>query len=87
MIKNEDGSIDIYLGPKAPEGFEQNWIQTMPSKSWFGLIRLYGPTEAWFDKTWKPSDAVIIEQLTIKYIDSKELSYIIFRISKYNSLR
>src|SRR5262249_44522549 len=26
--KNADGSIDIYLGPKAPSGNESNWIPT-----------------------------------------------------------
>ena len=28
LIKNADGSVDLYFGPKAPEGKEVNWIQT-----------------------------------------------------------
>ena len=43
LIKNKDGSIDIYFGPKAPKGKEANWIQTVPSKSWLCLLRLYSP--------------------------------------------
>ena len=60
MIKNDDGSIDLHFGPKAPAGKESNWIQTVPGKGWFCLLRLYSPTEAWFDKTWRPGE---IEQI------------------------
>jgi len=56
MIANDDGSIDIYFAPKAPAGKEANWIQTVPGKGWFSLLRLYSPTEAWFDKTWRPGE-------------------------------
>lgn len=53
---NADGSYTMWFGPKAPEGHEGNWIQTMPGKSYNVLLRLYGPLEPWFDKTWKPGD-------------------------------
>jgi hypothetical protein len=53
---NEDGSFDIYFGPEAPEGYEKNWLQTIPGKSWFVALRLYGPLEPWIDKTWRPSE-------------------------------
>ena len=33
-----------------------NWIQTVPGKKWFTILRLYGPLEPWFDKTWVPGD-------------------------------
>ena len=33
-----------------------NWIQTLPGKGWFVLLRLYGPLEPFFDKTWQPSE-------------------------------
>lgn len=56
LKKNADGSIDLYFGPKAPKGFENNWVQTVPGKQWFGYFRLYGPTEAYFDKSWKLDD-------------------------------
>jgi hypothetical protein len=28
----------------------------MPGKGWNSLLGLYAPLEAWFDKSWKPSD-------------------------------
>lgn len=61
MITNDDGSIDLYFGPKAPEGKEANWIQTVPKKGWFCLLRLYSPTEAWFDKTWRPGEIELVK--------------------------
>ena len=56
MRYNDDGSVDLWFGPTAPEGNEQNWIQTVPGKMWFTILRLYGPLEPWFDKTWRPGD-------------------------------
>jgi len=53
---NADGSYTVWFGPKAPEGKADNWVQTMPNKSYFVFMRLYGPLEPWFDKTWKPGD-------------------------------
>jgi hypothetical protein len=53
---NADGSVDLYFGPKAPAGKESNWIQTVPRKGWFILLRLYGALEPWFDKTWRPGE-------------------------------
>ncbi|MGO4175913.1 DUF1254 domain-containing protein [Bosea sp. RAF48] len=53
---NADGSTDVYFGPKAPAGMENNWVQTIPGKGWFMLLRLYGPLEPWFNKTWKPGE-------------------------------
>jgi len=61
LITNKDGSIDIYFGPKAPAGKEANWIQTVPGKGWFSLLRLYSPTEAWFDKTWRPGEIELVK--------------------------
>ena len=53
---NADGSVDVYFGPKAPAGKEGNWVQTIPGKAWFTILRLYGPLEPWFNKTWRPDD-------------------------------
>lgn len=53
---NADGSYTMWFGPKAPQGHEGNWIQTVPGKSFNVLLRLYGPLQPWFDKTWKPGD-------------------------------
>jgi len=61
LQKNSDGSIDVYVGPKAPAGKESNWIQSAPGKGWNTLLRLYGPLEPWFDKAWKPGYFELIE--------------------------
>jgi len=53
---NDDNSVDVYFGPKAPAGWENNWVQTVPGKGWNVLLRLYGPLEPWFEKKWKPGE-------------------------------
>jgi hypothetical protein len=58
---NDDGSVDLYFGPKAPAGKEANWLQTVPEKGWFCVLRLYSPTEAWFDKTWRPGEIELVK--------------------------
>ncbi|BHH84692.1 hypothetical protein LA52FAK_29810 [Desulforhopalus sp. 52FAK] len=58
---NDDGSYTVWFAPKAPEGHEGNWIQTLPGKSYNVLLRLYGPLEPWFDKSWKPGDLELVE--------------------------
>ena len=53
---NSDGSVDVYFGPTAPAGEENNWVQTIPGKGWNILLRLHMPTQPWFDKTWRPGE-------------------------------
>ena len=60
-VQNTDGSTDVYFGPEAPTGKEKNWLATVPGKGYFVIFRLYGPTEPFFDQSWKPSD---IEKVT-----------------------
>ena len=55
-VVNADGTTDLYLGPKAPKGKERNWLATVPGKGYFVILRLYGPTEAALDNSWKPGD-------------------------------
>ncbi|MGB7490880.1 MAG: DUF1214 domain-containing protein, partial [Thermoanaerobaculia bacterium] len=59
--QNTDGSYDIWFAPQAPKGKENNWIQTIPGKSWFILLRAYGPLEPWIDKSWRPSELELVE--------------------------
>lgn len=56
---NADGSVDVWFGPTAPAGHESNWIQTLPGRGWFMILRLYGPLEPWFDQTWRPGEIVL----------------------------
>ena len=52
---NADGSVDLYFGPKAPAGLESNWLLTMGKKPYVWL-RLYGPTEPFWNKSFKMPD-------------------------------
>jgi len=52
----DDGSHDLYFGPTAADGLESNWVETLPGRSWFAMVRLYGPLEPWFDKRWTLSE-------------------------------
>lgn len=57
-VTNDDGSIDLYFGPNAPAGKEGNWRRTSPGEGFFVMLRLYGPTQAYFDHQWTPDDLV-----------------------------
>lgn len=59
--KNADGSFDVYFAPRAPTSKESNWLQTIPGKSWIAVLRMYGPEEAWIQKTWRPSEIELVE--------------------------
>ena len=61
LKKNADGSVTVWFGPKAPAGQDSNWVQTMPGKGWNVLLRLYGPLEPWFDKSWKAGDLELVQ--------------------------
>lgn len=60
LLVNADGSVDVYFGPKAPAGKERNWVQTIPGKGWNVILRLYGPLEPWFNKTWRPGEIELV---------------------------
>ena len=53
---NADGSVDIWFGPRAPEGKESNWVPTKADGQFEVLFRFYGPEKAVFDKTWRLPD-------------------------------
>jgi hypothetical protein len=56
-----DGSTTIYIGPTQPEGVKRgNWLQTMPGKGWFSLLRLYSPLEPFFTKEWRLSEIELV---------------------------
>ena len=61
MTQNADGSFDVYFAPEAPEGKEGNWLQTVPGKSWFTILRMYGPLEPWIDKSWRPGEIELVQ--------------------------
>jgi hypothetical protein len=55
LIVNDDGSIDVVIGPNAPDGMESNWIPTHGRDFWL-VARFYGPQLPLFDKTWTLND-------------------------------
>ena len=61
IVINADGSVDVWFGPTAPKGHENNWVQTVPGRGWSVLLRLYGPEKSWFDKTWKPGEFELVK--------------------------
>jgi hypothetical protein len=61
-VANSDGSTTVYFGPSKPANAKDgNWIQTMPGKGWFLLLRLYSPKESFFDKSWRPSEIELVK--------------------------
>ncbi|MFZ9011487.1 MAG: DUF1214 domain-containing protein [Anaerohalosphaeraceae bacterium] len=56
LQKNDDGSVDIYFGPKAPKGKESNWLPTDPKRRFFLLARFYGPEPGLFDGSFELND-------------------------------
>ena len=58
---NDDGSIEVYFGPKAPAGKESNWVQTLPGQGWNVVLRMYGALEPWFEKTWRPGEIELVK--------------------------
>jgi hypothetical protein len=56
LTTNADGSVDLYVGPSAPAGKEANWSYAAPRSRWFTIFRMYGPTEAVFDRRWELPD-------------------------------
>lgn len=56
LKKNKDGSVDIFIGPKAPAGQGANWIPTDAKRKFELMFRLYAPTKALFDKSWMLPD-------------------------------
>lgn len=53
---NGDGSVDLFIGPKAPAGYENNHLKTVGDDGWFVYFRLYAPEQPFFHKTFKLAD-------------------------------
>ena len=53
----KDGSTTLHFSPERPDGVDPgNWIQTVPDKGWFPILRCYSPKPSFFDKSWRPSE-------------------------------
>ena len=51
-----DGSTKVFVGGSPPAGYENNWIESNPEKGFFVYLRLYGPLEPYFDRSWTMPD-------------------------------
>lgn len=49
---NGDGSVDVYFGPRPPQGKDGNWVPTDAARGFELLFRIYGPKKSFFDKQW-----------------------------------
>jgi len=58
LVVSDDGATRLRIGPTAPEQDAANWAPTDPTRPFEVLFRLYGPTPAFFDKTWRLPDLV-----------------------------
>lgn len=56
LVKNADGSVDLWVGPVPPKDFEKNWIPSASGRACFAYFRLYAPTEAYFNREWALPD-------------------------------
>jgi hypothetical protein len=56
LYTEANGDVVIHFGPEPPTTADVNWLRTIPGKSWFPILRLYGPLQAWFDQTWQPGE-------------------------------
>ena len=62
VVKNKDGSIDLWFGPKQPAAApDTNWIQTVENRHFLAAVRLYGTGVEFFDQSWKPDDLVKVK--------------------------
>jgi hypothetical protein len=59
MVRNADGSVDIYFGPLLRRRRKRTGFPQPPEKPWFTMFRFYGPEKAVFDKrSMKAMEAV-----------------------------
>ena len=60
LKRNADGSVDLYIGAKAPAGFETNYMKRVGTDGWFVYFRS-APLQPFFDKTFKLPDFEVVD--------------------------
>jgi hypothetical protein len=53
---NQDRSVDVYFGPRAPASNESNWVPTRAQGEFEVLFRFYAPEKSLFEKQWRLPD-------------------------------
>ncbi len=60
--QNKDGSIEIWFGPKQPDGVADSaFTQTVPERHFLVALRLYGSSVEFYDRTSKPDHTVRVK--------------------------
>jgi hypothetical protein len=61
LKRNPDGTVDLFIGAKAPAGYESNYLKTAGTDGWFVIFRLYAPLQPYFDKTFVLPDFEMVD--------------------------
>ena len=64
LQKNADGSVDIFIGSRAPPGKDANWLPTDPNRKFELMARFYAPKPEFFEKKWLLPDVEKIAETT-----------------------
>ena len=40
---------------------ENNWLETIPGKSLFIILGMYGPVKSWIGKQWQPIEIELLK--------------------------
>ncbi len=64
---NSDGSVDLYFGPKAPQGRESQWVQTLPDTGFFLYFRICGPEAAALRRNLEAGRPARDRELTLEH--------------------
>jgi hypothetical protein len=56
-----DAPMELWFGPRAPQGAEGRWIKTIPGRGWFVYFRIYGPEQPAFDGSWQLPDFQVVD--------------------------
>jgi hypothetical protein len=60
-VPGSNGATVIYFAPERPGSVPSgNWIQTIPGKGYSAMLRFYSPRDAFFTKTWRPSEVELV---------------------------
>jgi hypothetical protein len=63
LTVNQDGSVDIFFGPNAPENKQCNWLQTLPGRGWYMILHLYEPLENWYNGMWTCGEVEEVKEM------------------------
>ena len=53
VVRNADGSLDIWISATPPAGHESNWLPA-PATPFFLSLRVYLPSDAVLGQEWQP---------------------------------